>query len=42
MGVRVIGSVVNGVPTKADRRVTRLHQSSSKRTPRLTAKVAEE
>jgi capsular exopolysaccharide synthesis family protein len=37
MGVRLIGSVVNGVPTKADRRVVRLHQASSQRTPRLPA-----
>jgi capsular exopolysaccharide synthesis family protein len=42
MGVRVIGSVVNGMPTKADRRVVRLHQSSKQRTPRLPAKVVEE
>jgi hypothetical protein len=37
MGVRVIGSVVNGVPCKADRRVVRLHQASSSRVPRLPA-----
>jgi capsular exopolysaccharide synthesis family protein len=42
MGVRVIGSVVNGVPTKADRRVVRLHQASAQRTPRLQAKSVEE
>jgi succinoglycan biosynthesis transport protein ExoP len=38
MGVRVIGTVVNGVPTKTDRRVVRLHQASAQRTPRLPAK----
>jgi succinoglycan biosynthesis transport protein ExoP len=38
MGVRLIGSVVNGVPSKADRRMVRLHQASQNRTPRLTAK----
>ncbi|HYO24046.1 MAG TPA: polysaccharide biosynthesis tyrosine autokinase [Lacipirellulaceae bacterium] len=37
MGVRLIGSVVNGVPTKADRRVVRLHQAGNQRTPRLPA-----
>lgn len=36
MGVRVLGSVVNGVPLKADRRVVRLHQSSASQAPRLT------
>ncbi len=36
MGVRVLGSVVNGVPMKADRRVVRLHQSSASNAPRLT------
>lgn len=40
MGVRIIGSVVNGVPSKADRRMVRLHQASQNRTPRLTAKKA--
>jgi succinoglycan biosynthesis transport protein ExoP len=40
MGVRVIGSVVNGVPCKADRRVVRLHQASSSRVPRLPATAA--
>jgi capsular exopolysaccharide synthesis family protein len=42
MGVRLIGTVVNGVPTKADRRVVRLHQAAAQRTPRLPAKAAEE
>lgn len=36
MGVRVLGSVVNGVPLKADRRVVRLHQASGSQAPRLT------
>ncbi len=40
MGVRVIGSVVNGVPCKADRRVVRLHQASASRVPRLPAAAA--
>ena len=30
MGVRLIGSVVNGMPVKADRRVVRLHQAASR------------
>jgi capsular exopolysaccharide synthesis family protein len=41
MGVRVIGTVVNGVPVKADRRVMRLHQASTQRTPRLPAQAPE-
>jgi capsular exopolysaccharide synthesis family protein len=36
MGVRVLGSVVNGVPLKADRRVVRLHQTGASQAPRLT------
>jgi hypothetical protein len=36
MGVRVLGSVVNGVPLKADRRVVRLHQAGGSNAPRLT------
>jgi polysaccharide biosynthesis transport protein len=36
MGVRVIGSVVNGMPAKADRRVVRLHQATVQQAPRLT------
>jgi capsular exopolysaccharide synthesis family protein len=39
LGIRLIGAVVNGMPVKADRRVVRLHQASSQRTPRLPAKV---
>jgi len=35
LGVRIIGSVVNGMPVKADRRTVRLHQAQSQRTPRL-------
>ncbi|MCA9232591.1 MAG: CpsD/CapB family tyrosine-protein kinase, partial [Planctomycetales bacterium] len=37
MGIRLIGSVVNGVPTKADRRVARLYSMESQRKPKLTA-----
>lgn len=36
MGVRVLGSVVNGVPIKADRRVVRLHKTGASQAPRLT------
>ena len=36
MGIRLIGSVVNGVPIKADRRVVRLHQATMQQAPRLT------
>jgi Mrp family chromosome partitioning ATPase len=39
LGIRLIGAVVNGMPAKADRRVVRLHQASTQRTPRLPAKV---
>ncbi len=39
MGIRLIGSVVNGVPVKVDRRVVRLHQASLQQTPRLSAKA---
>ncbi|BBO30720.1 tyrosine-protein kinase domain-containing protein [Lacipirellula parvula] len=39
MGVRVLGSVVNGMPLKADRRVVRLHQTGAySSAPRLTVK----
>lgn len=39
MGIRLIGSVVNGVPLKADRRVVRLHQvAASRQVPQLPAK----
>lgn len=41
MGVRVLGSVVNGVPIKADRRVVRLHKSGASQAPRLTVNKAE-
>ena len=40
MGVEVIGSVVNGVPLKADRRVSRLVKDARKKQPKLTAKAA--
>ncbi|MCC6491947.1 MAG: polysaccharide biosynthesis tyrosine autokinase [Pirellulales bacterium] len=40
MGIRLIGSVVNGVPLKADRRVVRLHQAATARPmPQLAAKA---
>jgi capsular exopolysaccharide synthesis family protein len=39
MGVRLLGTVVNGVPMKADRRVVRLHQAIAHQTPRLPAKA---
>jgi capsular exopolysaccharide synthesis family protein len=35
MGIRLIGTVVNGVPIKADRRVVRLHQATTQQAPRL-------
>ena len=41
LGIRVIGTVVNGVPMKADRRVVRLHQSSGD-LPKIAAKSAAE
>jgi capsular exopolysaccharide synthesis family protein len=39
MGIRLIGSVVNGVPIKADRRVVRLHQASVQQAKQLSGKV---
>lgn len=39
MGIRLIGSVVNGVPMKADRRMVRLHQANAQQAPRLPAKA---
>ena len=41
MGVRVLGSVVNGVPVKADRRVVRLHKTGASQAPRLTVNKGE-
>jgi capsular exopolysaccharide synthesis family protein len=37
LGIRVIGSVVNGMPFKADRRVARMQNLSASRTKRLPA-----
>ena len=38
MGIRLLGSVVNGVPLKADRRIARLHSSNAKK-PRKIAET---
>ncbi|MGI9427488.1 MAG: polysaccharide biosynthesis tyrosine autokinase [Bythopirellula sp.] len=35
MGIRLIGSVVNGVPLKADRRIAQLHKSNVKKPKKL-------
>jgi Mrp family chromosome partitioning ATPase len=35
LGIRLIGTVVNGVPIKSDRRVTRLHRTAAKRSRKL-------
>ncbi len=40
LGIRLIGSVVNGVPLKADRRVTRLHQAAVRQPRKLPAASA--
>lgn len=37
LGVDLIGSVVNGVPVKADRRIAQLHQASASRAKQLPA-----
>ena len=37
MGVRILGSVVNGVPLKADRRIAQLHKNSAKKPRQLAA-----
>lgn len=39
MGIRIIGSVVNGVSVKADRRVARLHMAAAKQPRKLPASV---
>jgi len=36
LGIRLIGSVVNGVPFKSDRRVTRLHRAPTQRAKQIT------
>ena len=40
LGIRLIGSVVNGVNVKADRRVTRLHRATAMKARQLTAEAA--
>jgi Mrp family chromosome partitioning ATPase len=35
LGIDVIGSIVNGVPVKADRRIAQLHQAASNRARQL-------
>lgn len=37
MGIRLIGSVVNGIPLKADRRIARLHKNEAKQPRKLPA-----
>ncbi len=37
MGIRLLGSVVNGVPLKADRRIVQLHKSTAKKPRKITA-----
>jgi len=39
LGIRLIGAVVNGVPIKADRRVTRLHRAAAKGARKLPPKA---
>lgn len=41
MGIRLLGSVVNGVPLKADRRIVQLHKNSAKKPAKLTAAKAD-
>ena len=41
LGIRLIGSVVNGMPFKADRRITRLTSASPSKRKRITADTAE-
>ena len=40
LGVRLLGTVVNGVPLKADRRIARLHQNMAAK-PKKLAETAE-
>jgi succinoglycan biosynthesis transport protein ExoP len=40
LGIRLIGTVVNGVPIKTDRRVTRLHRQAAKQPRKLPAEAA--
>ncbi|MCH2114638.1 MAG: polysaccharide biosynthesis tyrosine autokinase [Pirellulales bacterium] len=39
LGIRVLGSVVNGVPLKADRRITRLHRNLNAKPKKLSEAV---
>ncbi|MEM8943790.1 MAG: polysaccharide biosynthesis tyrosine autokinase [Planctomycetota bacterium] len=41
MGIRLLGSVVNGMPLKADRRIAQLHKNNAKKPPKIAAKKAE-
>jgi len=40
MGIRILGSVVNGVPIKADRRIAQLHKSTANKPRKLAATAA--
>lgn len=42
MGIRLLGSVVNGVPLKADRRIAQLHKNSAKKPRKLAGSKATE
>ncbi len=42
MGIRLLGSVVNGEPIKADRRVVQLHKKSAKKPAKLSAPKSEQ
>jgi len=37
MGIRLLGSVVNGMPIKADRRIAQMHKSSAKKPRKIAA-----
>lgn len=41
LGIRLVGCVVNGMPFKADRRITRIQRGSGNKTKRLPAAEAE-
>ena len=41
MGIRLLGSVVNGEPIKADRRIVQLHKNNAKKPAKLSAPKAE-
>ena len=40
MGIRLLGSVVNGVPLKADRRIAKLHKNNAKKPRKIAASKA--